>query len=40
VTTDELPDYVERVVRRFADERHTGERFAQWAARAPEEALR
>jgi sulfite reductase (ferredoxin) len=40
VTTDELPDYVERVVRRFADERHTGERFAQWAARAPEDALR
>jgi sulfite reductase (ferredoxin) len=40
VTTDELPDYVERVVRRYADERHVGERFAQWAARAPEEALR
>ena len=30
VTADELPDYVERVVRRFADERRTGERFAQW----------
>jgi sulfite reductase (ferredoxin) len=40
VTADELPDYVERVVRRFADERHDGERFAQWVARAPEEALR
>ena len=40
VTADELPDYVERVVRRFADERRTGERFAQWVGRADEEALR
>ena len=40
VTADELPDYVERVVRRYADDRRTGERFAQWAARAEEEALR
>ena len=40
VTADELPDYVERVVRRYADERTSGERFAQWVARADEEALR
>jgi sulfite reductase (ferredoxin) len=40
VTADELPDYVERVVRRFADERRAGERFAQWAARSDQEALR
>ena len=40
VTSEELADYVERVVRRYADERRVGERFAQWAARAPEEALR
>ena len=40
VTADELPDYVERIVRRFADERLTGERFAQWATRVDEEALR
>jgi sulfite reductase (ferredoxin) len=40
VTADELPDYVERVVRRFADERSQGERFAQWVARADEGALR
>ncbi|MET0694272.1 MAG: nitrite/sulfite reductase [Propionibacteriaceae bacterium] len=40
VTADELPDYVERVVRRFTDERQTGERFAQWVARADEGALR
>jgi sulfite reductase (ferredoxin) len=40
VTADELPGYVERVVRRFAEERHPGERFAQWVARADEEALR
>ncbi len=38
MTADELPDYVERVVRRFADERSQGERFAQWVARADEEA--
>jgi sulfite reductase (ferredoxin) len=40
VTADELPGYVERVVRRFAEERHPGERFAQWVARADDEALR
>lgn len=39
VTADELPDYVERVVRRFEAEREDGERFAQWAARADEGAL-
>ncbi|MGW3623335.1 nitrite/sulfite reductase [Streptomyces sp. NPDC000880] len=39
VTSDELPDYVERVLRRFQEEREDGERFATWAARASEEAL-
>ena len=39
VTAAELPDYVERIVRRYLDARAPGERFAQWAARAPEEAL-
>ena len=39
VTTAELPDYVERLIRRFLAEREPHERFAQWAARAPEEAL-
>ncbi|MFF4649130.1 nitrite/sulfite reductase [Streptomyces sp. NPDC001380] len=39
VTSAELPDYVERVLRRFREERTEGERFAQWAARASEEAL-
>jgi sulfite reductase (ferredoxin) len=39
VTADEVPDYIERVVRNFAEQRHTGERFAQWVARADEEAL-
>ncbi|MFI6285009.1 nitrite/sulfite reductase [Streptomyces sp. NPDC051018] len=39
VTSAELPDYVERVLRRFQDEREDGERFAAWAARASEEAL-
>ena len=39
VTADELPDYVERVVRRYAAEREPDERFATWAVRASEEAL-
>lgn len=39
VTAAELPDYVERVVRRFVEQRSDGERFAQWVARADEEAL-
>ncbi|MER5791597.1 nitrite/sulfite reductase [Streptomyces sp. NPDC001980] len=39
VTSEELPDYVERVLRRFQAEREDGERFAAWAARAGEEAL-
>jgi sulfite reductase (ferredoxin) len=39
VTADELPDYVERIVHNFTDQRHTGERFAQWVTRADEGAL-
>jgi len=39
VTADELPDYVERVVRRYVDQRQPHERFATWAVRADEEAL-
>ncbi|MFD4510617.1 nitrite/sulfite reductase [Streptomyces sp. NPDC058457] len=39
VTSEELPDYVERVLRRFQAERADGERFAAWASRASEEAL-
>lgn len=39
VTSEELPDYVERVLGRFQKEREDGERFASWAARASEEAL-
>jgi sulfite reductase (ferredoxin) len=40
VTADELPDYVERIVRHYLEEREDGERFATWAARTSEEALR
>src|SRR3954470_7016577 len=40
VTADDLPDYVERVVRAYADGRHSGERFAQWVARADEAVIR
>ncbi|WP_329114342.1 nitrite/sulfite reductase [Streptomyces sp. NBC_01353] len=39
VTSTELPDYVERVLTRFQEQREDGERFATWAARASEEAL-
>ena len=40
VTADELPDYVERLGRRYLDQRDQGERFAEWARRADEEELR
>ncbi|MGW7574534.1 nitrite/sulfite reductase [Streptomyces sp. NPDC054765] len=40
VTADELPDYVERVLRNFTAQRADGERFATWAARAEEGALK
>ncbi|MER7972621.1 nitrite/sulfite reductase [Streptomyces sp. NPDC096080] len=39
VTAEGLPDYVERVLTRFQQEREDGERFAAWASRASEEAL-
>ncbi|WUQ88993.1 nitrite/sulfite reductase [Kitasatospora purpeofusca] len=39
VTKDGLPDYVERVLTRYQEDRTEGERFAQWAARADEEQL-
>ncbi|QES44505.1 MULTISPECIES: nitrite/sulfite reductase [Streptomyces] len=40
VTATELPDYVERVLKRFQEQREDGERFATWTARASEEALK
>jgi sulfite reductase (ferredoxin) len=40
VTSDELPDYIDRVVRNFIKHRSEGERFAQWAVRAGEDDLR
>jgi sulfite reductase (ferredoxin) len=39
VTSEELPDYIERVLKRYQAEREDGDRFATWAARASEEAL-
>lgn len=39
VTAAGLPDYVERVVTRFEDQREDGERFAAWATRAKDEDL-
>jgi len=38
-TAEELPDYVERVLRRFEASRVDGESFAAWTARASEEEL-
>ena len=38
-TAEELPDYVERVLRRFEAGRERGESFAAWTARAKEEEL-
>ncbi|MGP3940530.1 nitrite/sulfite reductase [Streptomyces sp. 6N106] len=40
VTAAALPDYVERLLHRFQEEREDGERFATWAARASEESLK
>ncbi|MGW0534928.1 nitrite/sulfite reductase [Streptomyces sp. NPDC003032] len=40
VTADGLPDYVERVLKRFQEQRTDGERFATWTARASEEDLK
>jgi sulfite reductase (ferredoxin) len=39
VTADDLPDYVERVVRTFLDQRESGETFSSWTRRADEGAL-
>ncbi|MDP9397256.1 MAG: nitrite/sulfite reductase, partial [Actinomycetota bacterium] len=39
VTADELPDYVERVARRYDAARQGGESFASWVARADEAEL-
>lgn len=40
VAARDLPDYVERVVRRFVGSRSPGESFAVWAHRAEDEELR
>jgi sulfite reductase (ferredoxin) len=38
-TSADLPDYVERVLRRWLAGRRSGESFAAWVARAPEQEL-
>ena len=40
VTSDELGDYIDRVVRNFVKQRDGNERFANWALRADETDLR
>jgi sulfite reductase (ferredoxin) len=40
VTSADLGDYVDRLVRRFVAAREPGERFPQWVARAEEDELR
>jgi sulfite reductase (ferredoxin) len=39
-TAEDLPEYVERLARRYLAGRTDGESFAQWASRAPEGELR
>jgi sulfite reductase (ferredoxin) len=39
VTTHDLEDYIERVLRRFLADREQGETFAAWTVRADESAL-
>jgi sulfite reductase (ferredoxin) len=39
-TAEELPEYVERVARRYLAGRTPGEAFAQWVIRVDEEELR
>ena len=36
---DDLPDYVERLLRTYVEEREDGETFSQWAVRADEAVL-
>jgi sulfite reductase (ferredoxin) len=38
-TADDLPDYVERVLRRFQKQKNDGESFADWVQRAEQEDL-
>ncbi len=40
VTSTELGDYIDRVTRKFLEQRQDGERFASWAVRAEEADLR
>jgi sulfite reductase (ferredoxin) len=39
VRSADVADYIERIVRRYADQRSPGERFAQWVARASDTDL-
>lgn len=40
VTSAELPDYIERMARRYADQHEDGESFANWVNRANDDDLR
>ena len=40
VTSAELGDYIERLVRAFAADREQGETFRSWVARSEEDVLR
>ena len=39
MSADALPDYVERVLRRYVADRAEGEQFASWVRRADESLL-
>ncbi len=40
VTADEMPEYVERLVQTYQEQRHDAESFADWVERAEEDSLR
>ena len=40
VTATELPDYIERMLRKYQDDRTDGETFAAWVRRADEALLK
>jgi sulfite reductase (ferredoxin) len=40
VRADDLPDYIERLAKRYLEQRDSGEAFAAWARRADEDDLR
>ena len=40
MTAEQMPEYTERVLANFSEQREDGESFADWVERAEEDALR